>query len=103
MIEISHAARALSALGHEARLDIFRFLVRAGEAGATVGQIAAETNLAASTLAHHLRSLVSAGLVTQERQGREIISRVAFAQMNALLSYLTEECCTGIGTTQDVA
>jgi DNA-binding transcriptional ArsR family regulator len=55
-------------LGHEARLDVYRLLVRAGEDGLIVGDIAAHTKLPLSTLAHHLRTLVLAGLVTQERR-----------------------------------
>jgi DNA-binding transcriptional ArsR family regulator len=96
-------ARRLSALGHEARLQIFRFLVRAGHAGATVGEIGAHTGLAPSTLAHHLGALVDAGLVTQERRGRETVNRVAFDTMTATLSYLTEACCSGAASTSDAA
>ncbi|MEM8825189.1 MAG: metalloregulator ArsR/SmtB family transcription factor, partial [Pseudomonadota bacterium] len=89
------SAQALAALGHEARLHIFRFLVRAGENGATVGQIGAHLDMPASTLAHHLRSLVTAGLLVQERQGREVITRVDFGRMNDLIDFLTSECCAG--------
>ncbi|UWQ17819.1 helix-turn-helix transcriptional regulator [Jannaschia sp. M317] len=103
MTDHADSARALAALGHEARLHIFRFLVRAGQGGATVGQIAAHLDLPASTLAHHLRSLVTAGLLTQERQGREVVTRVAFDRMTALLDFLTAECCSGIAAPRDVA
>jgi len=96
-------ARRLSALGHEARLSIFRFLVRAGHDGAIVGEIGAHTGLAPSTLAHHLGALVDAGLVTQERRGRETVNRVAFDTMNATVSYLTEACCAGVARTSDAA
>ncbi len=93
-------ARALAALGHEARLDVFRLLVRAGDEGLIVGDIAAHTKLPLSTLSHHLRTLVSAGLVTQERRGRELVNRPDFAAMNTALSFLTAECCQGVALTR---
>jgi ArsR family transcriptional regulator, arsenate/arsenite/antimonite-responsive transcriptional repressor len=96
-------ARRLSALGHEARLHIFRFLVRAGHDGAIVGEIGAHTGLAPSTLAHHLSALVDAGLVTQERRGRETVNRVAFDTVTATLSYLTDACCTGVSGSEVAA
>lgn len=90
------AATALSALGHEVRLHMYRLLVRAGEDGLNVGDIGAHLGAPASTLAHHLSALVQAGLVIQERQGRVIINRVDFAQMNALVAFLSDECCEGV-------
>lgn len=92
------AATALSALGHEVRLHMYRLLVRAGEEGLSVGDIGAHLGMPASTLAHHLSALVQAGLVLQERQGRTILNRVDFAQMNALVGFLSEECCEGVVT-----
>ncbi|MEM8849013.1 MAG: metalloregulator ArsR/SmtB family transcription factor [Pseudomonadota bacterium] len=103
MTKHSDAAQALAALGHEARLDIFRHLVKAGNGGATVGQIGGHLGLPPSTLAHHLRSLVTAGLLVQERQGREVVTRVDFQRMTGLIEFLTAECCTGIAQTRDVA
>ncbi|GHF50892.1 ArsR/SmtB family transcription factor [Seohaeicola zhoushanensis] len=96
MTTASKTARSLAALGHDARLAVFRLLVRAGHDGLTVGQIGEETELAPSTLAHHLRTLVDAGLVTQEKRGREIVNRAEYAEMNRILSFLTSECCTGV-------
>jgi len=89
-------ARALAALGHDARLSIFRLLVKAGNEGLRVGDIGAHLRLAPSTLAHHLSTLVDAGLVLQERQGREVFNRVDFAAMHRLLGFLSSECCTGV-------
>lgn len=89
-------ARALAALGHDARLSIFRLLVTAGEDGLRVGEIGAHLGLAPSTLAHHLSTLVDAGLVLQERQGREVINRADYPAMRAVVSFLTSECCTGV-------
>lgn len=90
------AAEALAALGNTTRLKLFRLLVRAGNEGASVGQIQRNLEIPASTLAHHLSSLTRAGLVVQERQGREVISRVDFRLTVGLVSYLTDECCTGL-------
>lgn len=97
----SPTARSLAALGHDARLGIFRLLVKAGHEGLTVGQIADELDLAASTLAHHLRTLVDAGLVVQKKQGREVINRVDFVEMNRILEFLSAECCTGVVLKQE--
>ncbi len=99
----SSTARALAALGHEARLDVFRLLVRSGEEGLIVGEIATHTGLPLSTLAHHLRTLVAAGLVTQERRGREILNRPDFATMTLALSFLTDECCQGVTLSREDA
>jgi ArsR family transcriptional regulator, arsenate/arsenite/antimonite-responsive transcriptional repressor len=89
-------ARALAALGHDARLAIFRLLVKAGEEGLRVGDIGGHLGLAPSTLAHHLSTLVDAGLVLQDRQGREVINRVDFTAMRRVLGFLTSECCAGV-------
>jgi ArsR family transcriptional regulator len=97
MSKTSPQARALAALGHDARLAIFRLLVTAGPEGLRVGDIGAHLDIAPSTLAHHLSMLVDAGLVAQTRQGREVFNSVDFPQMNALVGFLTAECCAGIG------
>ena len=95
-VDETSAARSLAALGHEARIKVFRLLVRAGEEGLNVGDIGCHLGLPASTLAHHLSTLVQGGLVIQERRGREIISRADYAATTALLSFLTDECCVGV-------
>lgn len=97
------AATALAALGHEARLVVFRLLVRSGRDGLTVGQIQEHVSFPPSTLAHHLRALVNAGLVVQEKHGREVISRPDFDVMDATLAFLTSECCQGVSTSSDAA
>lgn len=89
-------SRAFAALGNEARLGIFRLLVRAGQDGLCVGDIGAHFGFKPSTLAHHLGTLVHAGLVIQEKKGREVYSRVDYEAMNGLLDFLTEECCSGV-------
>lgn len=96
MNRVSRYAKALAALGHESRLDLFRLLVRAGSAGMSVGQISETLALHPSTLAHHLSMLVQADLVVQSREGRTVICRAHYAQMNQLIGYLTENCCAGV-------
>ena len=90
------AATRLAALGHEARLSVYRLLVRAGADGLTVGEIADRLGMPASTLAHHLRALVQAGLVVQEKRGREVLNRPDFGVMTALLGFLADECCADV-------
>ena len=87
--------KTLTALSQAHRLRVFRALVVAGQAGLTPGQIAEAQQIPAATLSFHLKELVQAGLLTQERQGRSLIYRADFAQMNALLAFLTENCCQG--------
>lgn len=89
-------ARALAALGHDARLSIFRLLVQAGEGGLRVSDIGRLLGLAPSTLAHHLSTLVDAGLVVQEKQGREVFNRADYPAMRRVLHFLTAECCAGV-------
>ena len=87
--------RALAALAQEVRLRVFRALVVAGPAGLTPGDLAAQLEVAPNTLSFHLKELSHAGLISQERQGRNLFYRAAFDTMNALLAYLTENCCEG--------
>lgn len=96
-------AFSLAALGHDTRLTIYRLLVRAGEDGLNVGEIGQHLDMAASTLAHHLGSLVDAGLVIQERRGRQIVNRVDYDAMRATISFLTAECCVGVKLTREDA
>lgn len=77
------------------RLRIFRALVVAGHAGLTPGVLIDWLDVPATSLSFHLKELANSGLVTQERQGRNLVYRAAFPQMNGLLSYLTENCCQG--------
>ena len=85
--------RALASLAQEVRLRVFRALVVAGPAGLTPSDLAAQLEVAPNTLSFHLKELSHAGLISQERQGRNLIYRAAFDTMNALLAYLTENCC----------
>ncbi len=92
-LEQDIAVLALSALGHDARLRIYKLLLRSGESGLSVGEIASRLDIPASTLAHHLSTLVYSGLVTQTRQSRTIINRIDFKRMRALVAFLSKECC----------
>ncbi len=92
-MQIIHAAAALSALGHEGRLHIYRLLVVAGPRGLTVGAIAKRVKMPGATLSFHLAQLQHAGLVTVRREGQRLVQTADFARMNALVGYLTENCC----------
>ncbi|WP_130617644.1 ArsR/SmtB family transcription factor [Dyella amyloliquefaciens] len=94
-MESTDALTALGALAHEHRLTLFRLLVQAGDEGMAVGELADATGLAGATLTNHLHILRRAELVTDERRGRVIQCRANYAQMDALLGFLTENCCAG--------
>lgn len=94
-MESDDVVRALAALAQSHRLQAFRALVVAGAHGMTPGAMADAFGIAPATLSFHLKELMNAGLVTQERQGRNLVYRAAFEHMNALLGYLTENCCQG--------
>ncbi|MDR7335852.1 MAG: ArsR/SmtB family transcription factor [Roseateles sp.] len=87
--------KGLAALAQPLRLQVFRALVVVGEAGLTPGAIQEALGIAPATLSFHLKELVNAGLVTQERASRNLIYRAHYAQMNELLAYLTQNCCQG--------
>lgn len=86
---------ALKALAHPHRLELFRLLVQAGPAGVTVGALQADTRHAGATLTNHLNALRRAGLIRDRRDGRSIHCRADYARMNAVIDYLTENCCGG--------
>jgi DNA-binding transcriptional ArsR family regulator len=91
------AVVALAALAQDMRLRVFRALVGAGPAGLTPGALAATLGVPGSTLSFHLRELVHAGLVSQQRDGRHLIYRPSLERMSALLDYLTAHCCQASG------
>lgn len=95
------AIAALGALAHDHRLAAFRLLVQAGERGIAAGAIASELGLPNSSLSFHLAQLRAAGLIEQERQHRSLIYRANYPAMNALLGYLTENCCAGSDCSAD--
>ncbi len=89
------AIRSLSALAQTTRLRIFRVLVVAGKEGMAAGALAASLDITPSALSFHLKELAHAGLIEARQEGRFLIYSACFAQMNALLAYLTENCCQG--------
>lgn len=91
----NQAVGTLAALAHEHRLRIYRLLIEAGPQGLNAGTIAARLKLLPSSLTFHVQHLHRAGLVTQERNSRQLIYAADFGAMNALVGYLTENCCTG--------
>jgi len=94
-METSSALKALGALGHDSRLAAFRHLVQAGPDGLSVGELRERLGLPPATLTAHLNVLRAAGLVQDQREGRVIRIRADYAQMDALIAYLTENCCAG--------
>ena len=95
-MDTATALRALSALSQETRLAAFRFLVQAGPDGLSVGDLREKLQCPPATLTAHLNILRSAALVDDRRTGRVIQVSANYAQMNALLAYLSENCCSGI-------
>ncbi|MET0335076.1 MAG: metalloregulator ArsR/SmtB family transcription factor [Rhizobacter sp.] len=95
-MEETEVVKSLAALAQPLRLQVFRALIVAGEAGLTPGTMAEGLDVPPATLSFHLKELVNAGLVTQERASRNLIYRAAYERMNALLGYLTENCCQGV-------
>ena len=93
-MKIESAARQLEALGNSTRLLIYRKLVQAGPDGSTVGVIRKELDIPGSTLSHHIAKLVNAGLLTQERDSRSLICRIDYENMDSLMAYLVQNCCT---------
>ncbi len=93
MLALEEAAEGFSAVGSEPRLEVLLALVRAGHDGLTVGNIQARVGLPASTLAHHLKFLAAGGLIEQERHGRTVINRAAYARIEELAAFLLRECC----------
>ena len=94
-MEEKNVIKALAALAQVNRLQIFRALVVKGMDGLTPAQLAQDMNMAANTLSFHLKELMNAELISQERSGRNLIYRAQYERMNDLLSFLTQNCCQG--------
>lgn len=97
------AADALAALGNRTRLRIFKLLVRAGRDGTNIGTVQRMLDVPSTTLAHHLNTLAQAGLIDQERRGREVICTANFTAVNDVLAYVKAECCAGLQGARDDA
>ena len=99
-MDIDISASRLAALGNPTRLRLYRLLVRAGDAGLSMGKIQTVLGVPASTLSYHCRALMQVGLIGQERVGTLLICRTNYAVMRGLIDDLAAECCTdasGVG------
>ena len=95
MNELKETALCLAELGNETRLKIFRYLVRMGKKGTPVGDIQKELDIPNSTLSHHISKLAKAGLIVQQRNGRELLCQPQFDKLQTIVDYLVAECCEG--------
>jgi len=93
-MELEIAAKQLEALGNPTRLAIYRNLVQTGQKGSPVGDIRDNLDIPGSTLSHHIAKLVHAGLLTQERDSRSLVCRVDYTNMDTLMAFLVNNCCT---------
>jgi len=94
-MEVKYVIKALAALAQPNRLQIFRALVVKGSDGLTPALLAEQMDIPANTLSFHLKELMNADLITQERSGRNLIYRAQYDRMNAVLAYLSQNCCQG--------
>jgi len=94
-MEDKYVINALAALAQRSRLRIFRALVVKGNEGLTPALLAEMMGMPANTLSFHLKELMHADLISQERSGRNLIYRAQYDRMNAVLAYLSENCCQG--------
>ena len=94
-MEQTHVVEALAALAQASRLQVFRLLVEAGPEGMPAGRIGEACGLPPATLSFHLSQLTRAGLARSRQEGRFVIYSADYAAMNALVGYLTENCCGG--------
>lgn len=94
-METKTAISALAALAQDSRLAVFRLLVQAGPAGMAASKIADQLGVPSSSLSFHLKELTHAGLIVPRQDGRFIIYSASFTAMNALIGFLTENCCGG--------
>jgi len=95
-MEIDQAALCMESLGNAKRLEIVRLLVKSGGEGLAVGKIQQALGIPGSTLSHHILSLVGAGLVTQQREGRSLRCRPNFERLRELTTLLFSECCSDV-------
>ncbi|MEW6992516.1 ArsR/SmtB family transcription factor [Colwelliaceae bacterium 6441] len=93
-MKIDKAATQLAELGHVTRLEVYRILVKAGHAGLPVSAIQERLSIPASTLSHHISRLVRVGLLSQTREGRVLRCNAQYKELNSLVAFLSEECCT---------
>jgi DNA-binding transcriptional ArsR family regulator len=92
-MKVDDVAKRLEALGNPTRLKIYRTLVRAGEPGLAVGRLQEKLKIAPSTLSHHVKTLVSAGLIRQAREATTLICHANYDVMRDLVDFMVSECC----------
>ena len=92
-MRLDDAAAHLEALGNPTRLKIYRTLIRAGAAGLPVGRLQDRLKIAPSTLSHHIKALVTVGLVTQVREATTLVCHANYEVMQTLVDFLVAECC----------
>jgi len=95
-MQVDTAAKLFAELGNRTRLDILRLLIKAGRDGLPIGVIQGHLDIPLSTLSFHLRGLVGAELVEQEKQGRMVLCRPRFDKINEAVAFLKKECCAGV-------
>lgn len=98
-METKAAVQSLAALAQDTRLSVYRLLVQYGPSGLAAGEIATQLQLAPATLSFHLKELSHAGLISARQEGRFIFYAADFAAMNALVAFLTENCCAADGVS----
>jgi DNA-binding transcriptional ArsR family regulator len=94
-MESKAAVIALGALAQGSRLEVYRLLVQAGPEGMAASELAERLGIPANTLSFHLKTLSHADLVQSRQDGRFVIYSTNYERMNALLGFLTENCCAG--------
>lgn len=95
-MDLATSAKRLASLGHEQRLELFQLLVQAGPEGMSISELQAAAGRPPSTLAFHLRELVSADLVLQEKEGRVVRCTANYAALNEVLQFVKQKCCQGV-------
>lgn len=96
------ASAGFAAVGSAPRLEILRILVRSGDEGLPIGEIQSRTEIPASTLSHHLKSLIEGGVIHQQKRGTTVINFANFSHLRALADYLLDECCVDVSTPKEL-
>lgn len=97
-VDTARVVAQLAALAQATRLDLYRLLVQQGPSGLAAGELAAWLDVPPATLSFHLKEMAHAGLVQSRQQGRFVVYSANYAAMNALLGFLSENCCAADGS-----
>ena len=100
-MKLDDAAAHLEALGNPTRLKIYRTLIRAGDAGMSVGRLQDRLKIAPSTLSHHIKALVVVGLVSQVREATTLVCHANYEVMRGLVDFLVDQCCADASESKD--